>query len=506
MPFTCAKAVCATFCASIAGALIPLFGPDFPKQCVPLEAPEYGRMVIDQMIVAEGTREAEVYRRMYANANSVNENSQIGHHHYNPYHHHQSQSHHHYYNHGAALPSPSPTSVPSPHLGRQALTRYNSPLGYEQDHAMYDGISRLRKGPDSPYGTASEPEMFTDGPDAPSSLHHHHTPQSSRGKFFPSLSPPRSTCWTAVNDNNKGSSNSALSGNNNNNNNNTGGNSKYGQRIPSAGLYHHGPYHEEAGSSSPYSSSANPLLSAIPRFGEQHISSSPTFVNTNVQQHTRNYSCHHNQLPPLSLGPATTNIAATTATATPTSTASSPYTNAFKVTNSTAWSHATSPSTNNNQMASKRPALDILDDVADYEDYDNHSGSSPSTIATTADMQEDHHHHQKQQQSVGTSANHHVFGNNNNNNGNATGFENRSVAEKSAALLLMQLSVKDNRSERGGSSSTTSSSSGSGSGGTKQFRFPRGGGAGCGTESTCVSPVVGAVDGHRSKRRRATSM
>ncbi|KAI0380085.1 hypothetical protein F5Y04DRAFT_282214 [Hypomontagnella monticulosa] len=68
MPYQCAKAVCATFCHNIAGALIPIFGPDFPGLCAPSEAPEYGRMVIDQNIVIQTAREAEHFRRLYSNA------------------------------------------------------------------------------------------------------------------------------------------------------------------------------------------------------------------------------------------------------------------------------------------------------------------------------------------------------------------------------------------------------------------------------------------------------
>ncbi|KAK9422433.1 hypothetical protein SUNI508_04789 [Seiridium unicorne] len=67
MPYQCAKAVCATFCHHIAGALIPIFGPDFPSQCIPPEAPEHGRMIIDPNIVIQSTREAEHFRRLYTN-------------------------------------------------------------------------------------------------------------------------------------------------------------------------------------------------------------------------------------------------------------------------------------------------------------------------------------------------------------------------------------------------------------------------------------------------------
>ena len=65
MPYDCALAVCTTFCAHIAGALIPIFGPDFPSKCVQPEAPEHGRMIIDSQIVQDATKEAENYRQIY---------------------------------------------------------------------------------------------------------------------------------------------------------------------------------------------------------------------------------------------------------------------------------------------------------------------------------------------------------------------------------------------------------------------------------------------------------
>ncbi|SPQ25240.1 3c4bbe02-ad65-48cc-8e6c-8c885a7ad15e [Thermothielavioides terrestris] len=58
MPFSCAKAVCATFCYSIAGALIPLFGPQFPFECIPEKAAGHGRMTINPDIVARARSEA----------------------------------------------------------------------------------------------------------------------------------------------------------------------------------------------------------------------------------------------------------------------------------------------------------------------------------------------------------------------------------------------------------------------------------------------------------------
>ncbi|KAH8681369.1 hypothetical protein BX600DRAFT_505069 [Xylariales sp. PMI_506] len=71
MPYECAKAVCATFCFRIAAALIPIFGPEFPAQCVRPGSTEYGRMIIDPTIVAKSTREAGYFRSMYATSASL---------------------------------------------------------------------------------------------------------------------------------------------------------------------------------------------------------------------------------------------------------------------------------------------------------------------------------------------------------------------------------------------------------------------------------------------------
>ncbi|PTB70796.1 hypothetical protein BBK36DRAFT_1108939 [Trichoderma citrinoviride] len=59
MPYTCARAVCATFCAGIAGALIPLFGPTFPSQCTPSDSPYYNEMVIDPQIIRQAMEDVE---------------------------------------------------------------------------------------------------------------------------------------------------------------------------------------------------------------------------------------------------------------------------------------------------------------------------------------------------------------------------------------------------------------------------------------------------------------
>lgn len=62
MPYQCARAICATFCHPIAGALIPIFGPDFPAICIPPGTPDYARMVINRQIVIDATQEANTWR------------------------------------------------------------------------------------------------------------------------------------------------------------------------------------------------------------------------------------------------------------------------------------------------------------------------------------------------------------------------------------------------------------------------------------------------------------
>ncbi|UKZ73767.1 hypothetical protein TrVFT333_001417 [Trichoderma virens FT-333] len=62
MPYPCARAICATFCTRIAGALIPLFGPSFPSQCTPSDSPYYNEMVISQRIIMEATEDVARFR------------------------------------------------------------------------------------------------------------------------------------------------------------------------------------------------------------------------------------------------------------------------------------------------------------------------------------------------------------------------------------------------------------------------------------------------------------
>ncbi|KAK2054135.1 apses transcription factor Xbp1 [Colletotrichum caudatum] len=68
MPYECAKAVCATFCYNIAGALIPIFGPSFPSLCIPPGSPDYQRMVIDRRSVKDAIRDADLSRKIQQHA------------------------------------------------------------------------------------------------------------------------------------------------------------------------------------------------------------------------------------------------------------------------------------------------------------------------------------------------------------------------------------------------------------------------------------------------------
>ena len=68
MPYSCALAVCATFCSHISGAFIPIFGPTFPSQCVAISHQSYGTMIIEPSIITSATAEAESFRQKYSTA------------------------------------------------------------------------------------------------------------------------------------------------------------------------------------------------------------------------------------------------------------------------------------------------------------------------------------------------------------------------------------------------------------------------------------------------------
>lgn len=153
MPFACAKAVCATFCHHIAGALIPIFGPDFPSDCIRPEASEHSRMIIDPAIVAESTREARLFRSIYMSANS---------HHRHHHHHHQHQ-HHSYYgssqghggNHG------SRNMIPSPRFQRRQMRLPFQADDYDRSRLLF----KRRMVLDSPHRTDTDGDGYS-GPES----------------------------------------------------------------------------------------------------------------------------------------------------------------------------------------------------------------------------------------------------------------------------------------------------------------------------------------------------
>ncbi|CAN8102598.1 unnamed protein product [Discula destructiva] len=424
MPFTCAKAVCATFCAPVAGALIPIFGPDFPSQCTSPDAPEHGRMQIDQMIIVESAREAEMFRRMFANAAStaVNSHLPLPHLHHHQQQQQQQQQHHHsqihHYSHGPALPSP--TSIPSPRLGRRALPRYSgSPHDYERERLSFEGRTRFKRAPDSPYMADSEPDMHG-GPE----LHHI---LATGGMMYSPLSPPRSSGsgsgWTVANHPHQ---------------------QPHHIQAPSlASVYHPIAYRETH--ELPFPSSSDPVLSAIPRFGHGN----PRLEHQHHQQHHQ-YQPHPAphfppRLPPISV--------------------------------SSNWS---SP---HRASSSKRPAAGVLEVAGDYEECSDKSSPTTTVTTNTSLSRED-----CAVESTAPAAT------------AAAAAAAASGTDKNAALLLMHLSVRDHKDVREVRDGQREDCGGG--------RDGHHGVRGCGPESMSMSPVSGpgGQDGHRSKRRRATSM
>lgn len=117
---------------------------------------------------------------------------------------------------------------------------------------------------------------------------------------------------------------------------------------------------------------------------------------------------------------------------------------------------------------SKRPAADVVEVVVEYDEYSDKS--SPATTATTSTSVSREDCVPEPAVTWGT--------------------------DKNAALLLMNLSVRDPKDVRESREEERE--------GGRRFHGARG----CGPESMSMSPVPGSdkQDGHRSKRRRATSM
>ncbi|PMD47817.1 hypothetical protein L207DRAFT_416387 [Hyaloscypha variabilis F] len=151
MPYSCALAVCTTFCAHIAPALIPIFGPTFPSQCVPPEAPEHGRMIIDPQLVIDATTESEAYRLQYSTFSPKSARES-----YSPSRSIRSDR----------IAEPLSMRSTPPHLGRRL--RLKRPFG--------DSVS--------PYGTPTETDMDTNGSE---------TSSGEGGGYFHSPITPGST-------------------------------------------------------------------------------------------------------------------------------------------------------------------------------------------------------------------------------------------------------------------------------------------------------------------------
>ncbi|KAI7553395.1 hypothetical protein KC331_g1257 [Hortaea werneckii] len=59
LPYSCARALCQTFCYPIRWALTPVFGPSFIKDCLRPEHPDYGRFKVSSEVIRCAQLEAE---------------------------------------------------------------------------------------------------------------------------------------------------------------------------------------------------------------------------------------------------------------------------------------------------------------------------------------------------------------------------------------------------------------------------------------------------------------
>ena len=73
MPFEAARAVCVTFCYHIRWALTPIFGYDFPPECLTPEDPDYKSFKIEKSIVRECRHRMEDLRKQTPSARSSEE-------------------------------------------------------------------------------------------------------------------------------------------------------------------------------------------------------------------------------------------------------------------------------------------------------------------------------------------------------------------------------------------------------------------------------------------------
>ena len=70
VPYTCARAICLTFCYNIRWALTPIFGPSFIRECLPPNHSGYQRFKIDSETVRCATLEAEGWKQSSSNVNT----------------------------------------------------------------------------------------------------------------------------------------------------------------------------------------------------------------------------------------------------------------------------------------------------------------------------------------------------------------------------------------------------------------------------------------------------
>ncbi|GAB7354986.1 hypothetical protein MBLNU459_g5598t1 [Dothideomycetes sp. NU459] len=62
MPYSCARAMCATFCWDLRWALTPIFGPSFLRDCIPPSSPNYQSFRIATEVIRVCQREAEGWK------------------------------------------------------------------------------------------------------------------------------------------------------------------------------------------------------------------------------------------------------------------------------------------------------------------------------------------------------------------------------------------------------------------------------------------------------------
>ncbi|KAB5554649.1 hypothetical protein GE09DRAFT_135199 [Coniochaeta sp. 2T2.1] len=367
MPFACAKAVCATFCHHISGALIPIFGPQFPSECVHPDAPDHGRMCIDPATVAEAAVEAEDFRRLYSEQAAM------------------------------AVPVTSPR-----HNQQQRRTNnnqqnrvhraYNNRSPYQS--RQHFGGGRL---PDSPYGTDTEEYDGYSGPetggDADLYRYHHPNPQypnttvPSYRAVHTQPPPPTSSGWRAANKQQHPP------------------HSRYQVSSDRHLSFLPGGSQASSGDQQQYdhSNNANPFLSALPRLTEQTPQSSPSqptrpYLPAVQPRHCNTPAAHH------LLSAAAVQFGTNPVVAAPPTPVMSP----------------------------KRPrgALEPAETTdQDYDGGESHVGGSPTTSRGGEGEYQLHRHHQHSRSDlqlppIGVSV-------------------AATVAERNAALLLMNLSVAE---------------------------------------------------------------